>query len=297
MQEENNDIYIKFLKGELTETEKDQLTASGEMDVLNRVLSESDSWKLPTVKHSYAEFKQNKLANKSKKNRGWMRIAASIAIIIGLTTFSYLRFFNITTITTGAGESLALTLPDGCEVLLNGNSTLSYNNWNWKAKREVEMDGQAYFDISVKGPFHVSFNGGSVDVVGTEFDILSHNNTNIIKCFEGKVDVTFTKETYRLTHNMGVRNFSSGAEKEFEFEGDKANWVTEYTQFNNAPLEEVISALSLRYDIEIITSSIPVETLTFTGRFPNNDAIMALEMVFKSMSIKYTKTGDKVVLK
>jgi len=297
MQEEHDDIYIKFYKGELTDSEFEQLKNSGEMKVLEKVLSEPYTWKLPAVKSSYTEFKQNKLVNKSKKNRGWMRIAASIAIIIGLTTFSYLRFFNITTISTGAGESLAITLPDGCEVLLNGNSTISYNNWNWKTNREVEMNGQAYFDISVKGPFHVSFNGGAVDVVGTEFDILSHNNTNIIKCFEGTVDVTFTEETYRLNHNMGVRNFVSGAEKEFEFEGQKSNWITDYTQFNNAPLEEVISALSLRYDFEFKTNKIPIETLTFTGRFPNNDALTALDMVFEPMSITYTKTGDTVILK
>lgn len=295
MQEENYDIYIKFLNGELTE--KDQVIASKEIDVLNKILSECGSWKLPAVKNSYAEFKLNKLTNKSKSNRSWMKIAASIVIIIGLTTFSYMRLFNITTITTRAGESMAIKLPDGCEVLLNGNSTLSYNNWNWKEKREVEMDGQAYFDISVKGPFRVSFNGGTVDVVGTEFDILSHNEANIVKCFEGTVDITFSKETYRLTHNMGVRNFSSGKESEFIFEGDKANWTTDYTQFNKAPLEEVVSALSLRYNFEFITNNTPIETVTFTGRFPNNDAETALEMVFKPMSISYTKTGDKVVLK
>lgn len=297
MQEEENDIYIKHLKGELTDSQKEQLSASGELDVLNKILSETDSWKLPAVNDSYQDFKLKKLSKTTKANKGWMRIAASIAIILGLSTFSYLRFFNITTITTGAGESLAITLPDGCEVLLNGSSTISYNNWNWEENREVEMNGQAYFDISVKGPFHVSFNGGAVDVVGTEFDILSHNNTNIVKCFEGTVDVTFTEDTYRLNHNMGVRNFASGVEKEFEFEGQKSNWITDYTQFNNAPLEEVISALSLRYDFEFKTTNLSLETLTFTGRFPNNNALTALEMVFEPMSITFTKTGDTVILK
>lgn len=297
MQEENNDIYIKFLKGELTDSDKEQLKSTGEYAVLDKILLESGSWKMPPVKDSFTDFKQKKLVQQSKSNRSWLRIAASVAIIIGLSTFSYLRFFNITALTTGTGESLAVILPDGCEVTLNGNSSLSYNNWNWDEKREVEMNGQAYFDISVKGPMNVSFNGGSVDVVGTQFDIMSHNNANVVKCFEGTVDVSFSDKTYRLTESMGVRNTVTRTKEEFGFEGTKPTWLTDYTQFKNTPLNEVVNALSLRYGLTFELNKQKMETLSFTGQFPNNDDDQALKMVFESMSISYTKTGETVVLK
>lgn len=296
MREDQEDIYIKFLKGELTEDEINQLKSSGEYTVLEKLMTQTDSWKLPPVKNSFQEFKQKKLAAKPKSNKSWLRIAASIAILIGVSSLAYFRFFNISTYTTSAGESLAIVLPDGCEVLLNGNSELSYNNWNWKENREVEMKGQAYFDIGVKGPFHVSFNGGSVDVVGTEFDVMSHNEVNVVKCFEGTVDVTFDNQTHRLNHNMGVRQTKGEKEETFEFEGLKSSWMEKYTQFENAPFNEVISALELRFGLEFNINSNLEKAITFTGQFPNNDEDIALKMVFESLGILYEKNGNIIVI-
>ena len=96
---------------------------------------------------------------------------------------------------------------------------------------------------------------------------------------------------------MGIRNHESGNEIEFNFEGEKATWRDEYTQFNNAPLTEVISALSLQYDLTFETGKLPIETMEFTGRYTNNEALRALQMVFEPMGISYSLNGDKVILK
>ncbi len=84
MQEENEHIYTKFLKGDLSNEEKVRLKESGDLDVLNRIMSETSSWHLPTPKDSFAAFKAKKISGskKAKSNKTWLKVAASIAVIL-----------------------------------------------------------------------------------------------------------------------------------------------------------------------------------------------------------------------
>ncbi len=300
--EEHDIIYTKWLNGELTDTELDQLKASGDLAIMEKIMNETGSWSLPKPKSSFEQFKSEKL-NNSKKNtkvislRRWISVAASVIVLIGASYFSYMRFFDITEYHTASGETKNITLPDGSEVILNGNSSLSYNNYNWSANREVEMDGQAYFKVEKKGPFEVDFGNGTVQVVGTEFDVMNHNNASVVKCFEGEVKVVFSEKEYRLTHHMGVRINEKGNEEEFGFEGNKSEWLNEHTKFTDTPLNEVLSALSLRYGLSFDVNTGLKSDEKFSGQFPNNDVDLALRLVFEPMGVTFSKKEDTVTLK
>jgi len=301
MQENEEDIYIKYINGTLSEDERQALEASGELEVLDQILTASDNWKLPAPKQSYFEFKQSKLSGKKKENekpksnRRWMAIAASVAVIIGVSVFSYLRFFDITTYTTGAGETLAVELPDGTAVELNGSSSLSFNNWGWEADRKVEIEGQAYFEVEKKGKFQVGFDGGAVEVLGTKFDVMAYRGVGIVKCYEGKVAVDLGDKHYDLTKGQGARS-SEDSNQEFTFTEEAPTWRNKYSQFEAAPLYEVLNALALKFDLDFELLDRSYINLDFTGQFPNDDRDMALKLVFESLSIKYNIDGNKVVL-
>jgi len=306
MEEQLDNMYIKYLNGDLSAEELEQLNASGDLAVMDKIMSETDSWRLPAPTTTFTEFKENKILKKDatpvrtleapKQKRSSMRMAASIVILLGLASFAYLRFFNVSTFTTTAGESMAIQLPDGSHVTLNGNSSLSYNNWYWEDGREVEMSGQALFEVTKKGPFHVAFDKGSVDVLGTQFEILSYGSSKSVKCFEGKVRVSMSAEvSYELTAGMGVREVAGGNE-EFTVSGGKSTWMDKYTKFEETPLTEVLDALSLRFGLEWKVGSQVNQTEKFNGQFPNKDEELALEMVFESMGIGYHKKDNEVVL-
>ena len=70
-----------------------------------------------------------------------------------------------------------ITLPDGSSVQLNANSTLSYPGSFGKSKREVELDGEAFFDVAhdKQHPFIVHTHQMDIQVTGTRFNVDAYN--------------------------------------------------------------------------------------------------------------------------
>ncbi|MBQ3659400.1 MAG: FecR domain-containing protein [Bacteroidales bacterium] len=78
---------------------------------------------------------------------------------------------------TVTGMLSNITLPDGSTVQLNANSTLSYPGSFGKSKREVELDGEAFFDIAhdKQHPFIVHTHEIDIQVTGTRFNVDAYN--------------------------------------------------------------------------------------------------------------------------
>ncbi len=78
---------------------------------------------------------------------------------------------------TVTGMLSFITLPDGSTVQLNAGSTLSYPGSFGKGKREVELDGEAFFDIAhdKQHPFIVHTHEMDIQVTGTRFNVDAYN--------------------------------------------------------------------------------------------------------------------------
>jgi ferric-dicitrate binding protein FerR (iron transport regulator) len=101
----------------------------------------------------------------------WLRVAAAILLLLGV--WSLLRFFlplgkeEMVTVAAGA-ERQQTTLPDGSKVWVNRHSTLSYAaSFNEKA-REVQLQGEAFFEVKKDHgrPFTVLANETRTQVLG-----------------------------------------------------------------------------------------------------------------------------------
>ncbi len=299
MQEENDDIKLaQWLSGELSNKEVEELRANDDLQALEDIVAETERWALPAVSSNFEDLKRKREEqNKKPASRSYfIRIAASIVLLLGASFFSYIMFFNTTEYSTMVGETKSFQLPDGTDVTLNGNSSISFSNFGWEDDRKVEMEGQAYFDVHKKGPFEVSFSEGSVQVLGTQFDVLSYNNSRNVMCYEGKVQVQFDAESFILEKNMGVRTTKGSSATEFQFATEQVGWDAEYTKLNKAPLNEVLVALALHYGLTFDGLENVENTKIFTGQFPNSDVETALLMVTESLNIKYRKEKNHVHL-
>lgn len=78
---------------------------------------------------------------------------------------------------TVTGMLSFITLPDGSTVQLNANSTLSYPGSFGKGMREVELDGEAFFDVAHDNqhPFIVHTHEMDIQVTGTRFNVDAYN--------------------------------------------------------------------------------------------------------------------------
>jgi transmembrane sensor len=99
------------------------------------------------------------------------------------------------TITTNRGRQWQLTLPDGTKVWLNAASSIHYPLTFTGTTREVEITGEAYFEVQADAsqPFRVIVNGKQeVEVLGTSFNINAYDDENRVKTtlLEGSVRVS-----------------------------------------------------------------------------------------------------------
>ena len=129
----------------------------------------------------------------------WSRIAAVLLLpLILLVVYKYVVSGNrpdaMREISTTYGCSMKTTLPDGSVVWLNANSMLKYPS-EFKAKhRDVDLKGEAYFDVhsDAKHPFIVETYACDVEVLGTKFNIMAEERNGLFATalFEGRVAVT-----------------------------------------------------------------------------------------------------------
>ena len=111
----------------------------------------------------------------------WMAVANVAAVVL----FCVIGFYVInervenrladtmTTISVPAGKSMDYTLADGTVIRLNSGARLQYPAAFAKDRREVHLDGEAYFDVrhNEKQPFVVRTFASDITVLGTEFNV------------------------------------------------------------------------------------------------------------------------------
>ena len=91
-------------------------------------------------------------------------------------------------VTAPYGTVSTLTLPDSSKVWLNAGSTLKYPTAFTSNVREVEMSGEAYFEVHAdkKHPFIVSTGDLKVTATGTAFNVLVRidiRDLHAFRCF------------------------------------------------------------------------------------------------------------------
>ena len=221
--------------------------------------------------------------------------AAAASIVILISTVFYLTESN-ETFSTSFGEQLAVTLPDGSEVLLNSKSSLSYKKSDWfDGKRTLELNGEGYFKVQKGSKFTVNSTNGNVSVLGTQFNVKTDASYFEVLCYEGKVKVENNKETAILTQGLSFRKIGANASEKGSFVNSKPNWVSGESSFNNTPLQFVLNELEKQYQVKISSSNIDINTL-FTGTFTNKNIDLALQTICVPLSIQFKITDDKVVL-
>ena len=132
--------------------------------------------------------------------REFLKIASVVAITVGITAALFSigedkEDMNVAmqTITVPAGQRVNLDLPDGSNVWLNAGTTMKYPVSFMKGKREVILDGEAYFEVAhnEKSPFVVRTHAMDVEVLGTKFNVEAYSagRTFEASLMQGKVRV------------------------------------------------------------------------------------------------------------
>lgn len=105
------------------------------------------------------------------------KLAASIVLLLGLTYFFIPdKDETYIVIKTDAGELKECILPDSSRIWLNGASSISYSDVNFKRNRQIKLEGEAFFKIKNQpdNPFLIEFDSVILITNSGEYNIQSY---------------------------------------------------------------------------------------------------------------------------
>ncbi|WP_378187101.1 FecR family protein [Aquimarina sp. W85] len=288
----NEDLVKKWLSDNLSPIEKKQFEASEDYFVHKTIVDTAKFFKADHVTTSQGvaavrerAYAQKKPVVKTKFYRSsWLIFVLLFLIIIGIGSFFF--FSNDTTIYTDIGENMSIKLPDNSHVTLNSKSTVSFDQKGWSKQREVNLEGEAYFEVAQGKNFEVLTDAGTISVLGTKFNVKNRNNFFEVHCFEGMVHVRY-KNGY--TENLSAGNSLRIIDGIITFETslDKSpQWINKISNFKNVPFAEVIKEFERQYKVKLIVQDVDTQR-GFTGDFMHNDVEEGLKSITLPFNLSY----------
>ena len=164
-------------------------------------------------------------------------------------------------------------LPDSSEVWLNAHSTLLYpKNFNDDG-RQLELDGEAYFEVKPDAdrPFVVMNEFLTTSVLGTKFNFSTRttDNTAEVTLLSGKVRVSGNHGegmiTLRPDQRVVLDKVSHSMEVVQTYAPVSVAWHNNVIPFTNMRIDEIVRALEEYYDVRIDISPRLQNRSTYTG--------------------------------
>ncbi|WP_100612163.1 FecR family protein [Confluentibacter lentus] len=298
MKNEHN--ILKWLNNELSEDEVKDLKQSENLETLEKIAFYASQMQVPKVdaQQALAAFKERKRSKKDTKViplsfKTFMRVAA---VFVVLLASSYFLFFNnAKSFETHVAQTQNVMLPDASEVILNAQSTLKYNKKTWENKRDLQLSGEAFFKVSKGQKFTVNTPVGTVEVLGTQFNVKERPNYFEVQCYEGLVAVTYNNKTLKLSKGKSFRVLDGTIQVVDDFNAENPSWLQAESSFDKIPLSQVVSELERQYDLSIDYKAVD-ESQLFTGTFTHSDKHIALQSITIPLKLSYKIEGRNVTL-
>ncbi|MFW6309771.1 MAG: FecR family protein [Prolixibacteraceae bacterium] len=224
-----------------------------------------------------------------RKIKSRMFAAASVLAAIVLFTILADSFLFVKKHSTNFGEQKAVVLPDDSEVMLAPNSTLKVNYSFLNGERNLDLSGQALFQVEPGRTFSVKFTNGKVTVIGTRFTVRAYDNLQSeIKCLSGSVKLKSDSKELILEKGDGVI-----IEKDLELKPIHVKEKRTLEEMNgvffwqNEPLNRIFNVLEARFGYKVRASE-KVENRKFTGEINMNGLQSAGEILAFAMELNYS---------
>lgn len=209
------------------------------------------------------------------------------------------RQFAIQEITSPPGIRSQVILPDGSKVWLNAESTIKFQVPFQEDSRNIDIVGEAFFDV-VKNPdqpFVVQSGSVRVKVLGTRFNYKAFAEDENIEVVleEGKIALNLqnnagNKETILHPGDRAViEKESSKTIVKNENINKYIAWHTGKLVFDNSPMSEVAQLLERWYGVEVQVLDSEIMNYRFTTTFENESLFQVIELLGLSspIGIKY----------
>ena len=217
--------------------------------------------------------------------------AAVIVLFMGLGSFMRLYTAGVE---APAGQHLEAMLPDGSQVNLNAESSISYHPYWWKINRKVKLEGEAFFQVQKGKKFTVASAKGTTQVLGTSFNIFAREDIYKVTCLTGMVKIT-SKQGFEAVIKpnskaeigpTGQINIQTNIETFPEI-----SWKKNIFIFTATPVDQVFKEIERQYDVNIQAQA--EAGIRYTGNFSKDRNVEdILNYVCPALGLKYVRKAN-----
>lgn len=250
-------------------------------------------------------------SDKSKTRTFLYRTIRIAAVFLMLAVSSYIVYYFLKNDEhkachlTAKVETLEGKLPDGTSVTLNAGSVLEYPEKFDDDKRNVTLNGEAYFNVThyATRPFIIAAEELRVEVLGTSFYV----NTNATN---GNVEVILTSGKVALYHKDKPNErtilepgekaeYSKSDMKISKSKNDEENYMAFKTKkliFSDTRLDEIVLTLNKVYHSNIKLKDTNIADCTVSTTFDNQSLTSVLNVLKATLDLKENKSGSSIEL-
>lgn len=231
--------------------------------------------------------------------------AAAVALLClsVWTAYLYMQPVAIQTVSTLA-ETRTVSLPDGTSVTLNHYSTLTYPERFKSDNREVELNGEAYFEVSKdkKHPFIVQTEAVDVRVLGTQFNVDAYRDSPDVRTtlLTGSVAVSNKSNSEHMILKPNEIAIYNKVEKKLtrkllEDATDEISWRHGEFIFDDVPLRDIARELSNSFGTTIQITDSTLQNYRISARFRNGEDLETILSVLQDAGYFNYSHNDKQI--
>lgn len=251
--------------------------------------------------------------NKKFKIKAWRNVAAVFLILCLLSVLFFQKsFFSqgdkivYQKIVVPKGQIKKILLPDNSIVILNSDTKLKYSDNFGKKKREVFLEGEAYFDITHNSakPFIVHTCENTIQVIGTAFNVSSFpdNNIHFVSLERGKIklaenEVEHYSNLYPNQIYLLIRK--SNQSKIFKSQDIKlySSWKEGEIRFVNQTFVDITTKLERSHNIIFNIKNNKIKNCRYTGKFTRKQNIESILKIIKlTTPFNYEIENDTIII-
>ena len=249
---------------------------------------------------------------------GWLvPLAASVAIAVGGTLLMKYPAWRrsadapaaapLRVAQTVRGGRQELRLADGTHIVLGPASTLRYPADFGTGPREVELTGEAYFEVThdAAHPFRVRAGRAQAEDIGTAFGVRAYPEDSVVRVTvkEGSVSLGATTpgataRAVLIPGQLGTLANGKSAAVVTRVNVDASlAWMTGRLAFDETPLSEVLVQLGRWYDAPFRLADPSLASRTLTASFSTESLADVLSALAPVLDVRFERVADTVVVR
>lgn len=234
--------------------------------------------------------------------RNWLGLAATLALLTAAGIWWFVGNKNGAVQYAAQEEMIEQVLSDGSTVALNKFSKLKYTGNHAGKYRQVELTGDAFFDVArdEAHPFIIQAEAVEIEVLGTSFYVDARAELSKVQIIveTGSVAVRAGTDSVTLApgesaiYDETTRTLSKKNNTDTNF----LAWTTNTLTFEESTLDEVVFALNRQYHAQITLANPALKECVLTARYVDKTLEAVLRILEKSLGVDITIGKEEIVI-